>query len=242
MTSKTIVVALCLFGAALARPQLDFVETTVEPVNPHPVYNYAFQVADDEAQTYIAKNEERDGDDLTGQYSYVDPLGSLIVVRYRAGPFGYTEEREVQENFVAIRSKPTATISTFTDRVVNQVAPVVSEVVTTEESSSTSEANDGDLVARIIAQLTPFIRQSVTSTLPLASSNQEQQQQTTTTRRIVARRRPAVANRPVVTRVVTSSAPVQTSSSSSAIQGIFGTGGANNIRFSAPEVNYNVDF
>ncbi len=75
------------------------------PFQQHPVYAYSFQVADDDEQTYIAKQESRDGDETTGEYSYVDATGSLVTVTYRAGPMGYTEERSVQPNFVTIRSR-----------------------------------------------------------------------------------------------------------------------------------------
>merc|ERR550534_1425228 len=75
-----------------------------------------YKVADDKEQTYIAMDEERAGDTVTGTYSYVDPLGSLIVVTYTAGPMGYQETREVKENFVTIRARPARTQS------VNRVA------------------------------------------------------------------------------------------------------------------------
>ena len=47
----------------------------------NPSYTYSYQVADEEAQTYIAQTESRDNSVVTGEYSYVDPLGSLITVR-----------------------------------------------------------------------------------------------------------------------------------------------------------------
>merc|ERR1712029_816152 len=68
-------------------------------------------VADEEQQTYIAQEENRDGDVVTGSYSYVDPLGSLIVVTYTAGAMGYTETREVKPNFVTIRERPASSSS-----------------------------------------------------------------------------------------------------------------------------------
>merc|ERR1719215_1975821 len=57
-------------------------------------------------QTYIAMNENRDGDQVTGSYQYVDPLGSLIIVTYTAGVMGYSETREVQPNYVEIKPRP----------------------------------------------------------------------------------------------------------------------------------------
>ena len=44
-------------------------------------YNYEYKVADEEAQNYISKSENRDGDTLTGTYSYVDPRGDLMYVK-----------------------------------------------------------------------------------------------------------------------------------------------------------------
>merc|ERR1712186_300544 len=54
-------------------------------------YNFEYKVAEDEDQVYITQNEARDGDALTGTYSFVDPRGALITVNYEAGPQGYEE-------------------------------------------------------------------------------------------------------------------------------------------------------
>merc|ERR1712165_668865 len=43
-------------------------------------YNFEYEVADNDAQTYISQSEDRDGDNLTGTYSYVNPDGALITV------------------------------------------------------------------------------------------------------------------------------------------------------------------
>merc|ERR1711926_44572 len=48
-------------------------------------YNYEFKVADEAEQTYISQNEARDGNEVTGTYSYVDPNGALVTVNYQAG-------------------------------------------------------------------------------------------------------------------------------------------------------------
>merc|ERR1740116_146583 len=69
-------------------------------------YNFEYKVAEDEAQVYITQNEARDGDDLTGTYSFVYPRGALITVNYEAGPEGYSETREEKLGFLEIRSKP----------------------------------------------------------------------------------------------------------------------------------------
>jgi len=80
-----------------------------EMFDDNPQYNFNFKVADDDKQTYIAQEESRDGESVTGSYSYVDPLGSLITVNYIAGPMGYQETRDVQEGFVTIRQTSQST-------------------------------------------------------------------------------------------------------------------------------------
>merc|ERR1712223_2317994 len=42
-------------------------------------YNFEYKVADDEQQNYIARQESRDGDTVTGSYNYVNP-GTLVTV------------------------------------------------------------------------------------------------------------------------------------------------------------------
>ena len=104
--------AFLAIGASWARPQSDINDFNDElndrlgPINPNPKYSYQYQVADDDSQTYLAHNEERDNDLVTGQYSYVDANGALVTVVYQAGPDGYTEERSVQDGFVQIRARP----------------------------------------------------------------------------------------------------------------------------------------
>merc|ERR1712027_281446 len=82
---------VALMGMAVsARPQNQpALDTNDEPFDPNPVYTYSYQVSDDHEQTYMQKEENRNGDELTGKYQYVDALGQLIVVTYRsyrAGP------------------------------------------------------------------------------------------------------------------------------------------------------------
>jgi len=120
---EKLLVLLVVPLAALAAPQVGFGDASdqeiaeiragsyLETVDDNPQYNFQYKVADDEEQTYIAMDEERAGDTVSGTYSYVDPLGSLIVVTYTAGPMGYQETREVQENFVTIRARPARTQS-----------------------------------------------------------------------------------------------------------------------------------
>jgi Insect cuticle protein len=68
-------------------------------------------------------------------YSYVDPLGSLITVRYTAGPDGYVETRNVQEDFVSIR----------------QAAAPVRPVVAQQPAVVVAQPSDSDLVKFLAA-------------------------------------------------------------------------------------------
>merc|ERR1712106_418138 len=71
-----------------------------------PVYNFQYKVADDGEQSYISQEEARDGDDLSGTYSYVDANGALVTVNYESGTMGYSETRDLQEGFVQMRARP----------------------------------------------------------------------------------------------------------------------------------------
>jgi len=197
-------------GMSFARPQAFDAEAQrrafdgQDMFDPNPVYTYNYQVSNDLAQTYIAQKESRDGDAVSGEYSYVDALGNLVTVTYTANDAdGYSETREVQENFVQIRSKP--------------VQKKVSTSAVVEATSSSS--SDSSLVARIIAQLSPFIKETVASSL-------NSQQQVTVAAPVVSR---VVAVEPL--SVVTSNAVVSK----------FGTGAGNNIRVETPEYTFATD-
>merc|ERR1712210_326055 len=98
-------------------------------------------VAEDEDQVYITQNEARDGDELQGTYSFVDPRGALVTVNYEAGPQGYSETREEKLGFVEIRSKPA------------RVAPAPPKV------------DQATLIQRILAILQPQIGSAVSSAI-----------------------------------------------------------------------------
>jgi len=125
----------------------------------NPKYSFTYQVADEEHQTYIQQTEARDNDVVTGQYSYVDPLGSLITVKYTAGPDGYEETRTSQPDFVAIRNAPLVPVET-----VEVVKPKPLPAKPKPTPPKKEESNE-DLIAKIIAQLTPFIKSTVSNSL-----------------------------------------------------------------------------
>jgi hypothetical protein len=66
-----------------------------------PVYSYEYTVAGNDTNTYITKSERREGDLMTGTYSYLDPEGALVTVTYEAGPDGYSQTLDKQEGFTA---------------------------------------------------------------------------------------------------------------------------------------------
>eukprot|EP00091_Calanus_sinicus_P002525 TRINITY_DN1257_c0_g1_i8.p1 TRINITY_DN1257_c0_g1~~TRINITY_DN1257_c0_g1_i8.p1 ORF type:complete len:205 (-),score=73.00 TRINITY_DN1257_c0_g1_i8:115-729(-) len=107
-------------------------------------YNYEYKVANDNTQTYITQAEERDGLEVKGTYSYVDPTGAIVTVNYTAGELGYQESRERQEGALTIRPQP---------------------------ASATGAAGAGAgldvdrLIAQVIAALEPAIQQSVSNVI-----------------------------------------------------------------------------
>jgi len=207
---------ICLVAVVSARPQVDDYSSITDEndprfmFDPNPQYSYKYQVSDDPQQTYIAHEEQRDGAAVSGQYSYVDPNGALIVVKYTAGDDGYQETREVQQGFVSIRAKPVKKeVIVPAPRPAPRPAPV-------------RKNTDSDLVARIISQLTPFIKTTVADSL---GSQQR------TTSRVVAVQQPVVQT----VRAV----PVVTEVKSSSTQSLFGVDGENRITVDSP--NYSFD-
>merc|ERR1719432_674116 len=71
-----------------------------------PVYNFEYKVADDQEKTYISRNEERDGNELSGSYSFIDATGALVTVDYTAGVNGYAETRSKEAGKVAMKAVP----------------------------------------------------------------------------------------------------------------------------------------
>merc|ERR1712107_708089 len=99
----------------------------------NPAYQFEYKVADDAAQTYISQTESRDGDDVTGTYSYVDPNGDLITVNYRAGIDGFSQTTDKQAGAVAMRSRkpdprvPPAASPTAAAALAGRPAPPLEE-------------------------------------------------------------------------------------------------------------------
>jgi len=148
-------------------------------------YAYEYKVANDAEQTYINHNEARDGDEVTGTYSYVDPTGALITVNYQAGAMGYTQTMERQDGAVTIRSKAdtsSASSSGFNSNSASSSSANSASAFNSnansrfnQATSSSSSVDESALISRIIAALGPQITSAVNS----AVSTQQQSTFTT---------------------------------------------------------------
>merc|ERR1711887_508366 len=130
-----------------------------------PVYNFEYKVADNDAQTYISQSEARDGDSLTGTYSYVNPDGALITVNYEAGPMGYSQTSSEQAGFVEIKPQPVKVSSSSSSsasgsRVTSsgsgsRFSGATSTASNTglSSTSSSSSVDQSALIAQIISAL-----------------------------------------------------------------------------------------
>merc|ERR1712180_581860 len=104
-------------------------------------YQFSYRVANDNTQTYIAQEETRDGTEVKGMYSYVDPTGAIVTVNYQAGVGGYTETRSRQEGAVRIVPQP----------------------ATGADGSSTSGLDTQAIIRQVLAALKPTIESTVSS-------------------------------------------------------------------------------
>merc|ERR1712061_47877 len=95
-------------NAAAAAEKNSFDSQVSADLGPYvdPVYNFEYKVADDEERTYISRNEERDGNELSGSYSFIDATGALVTVDYTAGVNGYAETRTKEAGKVTMKAVP----------------------------------------------------------------------------------------------------------------------------------------
>ena len=100
---------------------------------------------------------------MTGSYSYVDPTGALITVRYTAGVMGYTETRERQDGYLEIRpssssSKTITSSSSSSGSGSNRFSSSTSSQGQQQLTTLTKKRKTVDqqaLIAKIIAALQP---------------------------------------------------------------------------------------
>merc|ERR1719384_332054 len=137
-----------------------------------PVYNFEYKVADDTEKTYISRNEERDGNELSGSYSFIDATGALVTVDYTAGVNGYAETRSKEAGKVTMKAVP-AWDGPLAGLEEASGAVAVAKGATSSSSRfgsssgsrsssvATSNSSQSDLIAQILAALTPQINSAV---------------------------------------------------------------------------------
>ena len=99
-------------------------------------------------------------------YSYVDANGALVTVEYIANENGYQETRTLQDNFITLNDNRNGYVQPEIIKTTPKPRPVTPRPTRAPTPAPTTAApSDDDLVARIIAQLTPFIRDTVSNSL-----------------------------------------------------------------------------
>merc|ERR1712179_784967 len=155
----------------------------------NPVYNFEYKVADDEERTYISRNEERDGNELSGSYSFIAATGALVTVDYTAGVNGYAETRSKEAGKVTMKAVPawdgplagleeasgavavakgsTSSSSRFgsSSGSRSSSSAISSGIRSSSAISSSSSSSQSDLIAKILAALTPQINSAVAAAL-----------------------------------------------------------------------------
>merc|ERR1711990_718970 len=141
-----------------------------------PVYNFEYKVADDTEKTYISRNEERDGNELSGSYSFIDATGALVTVDYTAGVNGYAETRSKEAGKVTMKAvpawdgplagleEPSGAIS-VAKGATSSSSRFGSSSGSRSSSAIRSSSSQSDLIAQILAALTPQINSAVAAAL-----------------------------------------------------------------------------
>jgi len=133
-------------------------------------YQFSYKVSDDERQTYISQEETREGDQVTGNYNFVDPTGSLISVTYSAGPEGYTEDREVEQGAVVMREIPGPWTGPMAGVDDVQTTSGITGTIAAKTVQSTSVQSQSDLISQILTAIQPRIDSAVQSAISSASA------------------------------------------------------------------------
>merc|ERR1711936_125468 len=167
-------------AAAAAAEKNSFDSQVSQDLGPYvdPVYNFEYKVADENENTYISRSESRDGNELQGTYSFVDAAGALVTVDYTAGVNGYAETRSKEAGKVTMKAVPAWT-GPLAGVEEASGAVAVAKGSTSSSSrfasgsgsrsssaiSSSSSSSQSDLIAQILAALTPQINSAVAAAL-----------------------------------------------------------------------------
>merc|ERR1711863_32502 len=167
-------------AAAAAAEKNSFDSQVSADLGPYvdPVYNFEYKVADDVEKTYISRNEERDGSELSGSYSFIDATGALVTVDYTAGVNGYAETRSKEAGKVTMKAvpawdgplagleEPSGAISVAKGAISSSSRFGSSSGSRSSSAiSSSSSSSQSDLIAQILAALTPQINSAVAAAL-----------------------------------------------------------------------------
>merc|ERR1711981_22099 len=167
-------------AAAAAAEKNSFDSQVSQDLGPYvdPVYNFEYKVADENEKTYISRSESRDGNELQGTYSFVDAAGALVTVDYTAGVNGYTETRSKEAGKVTMKAVPAWTGPLAGVEEASGAVAVAkgstssssgsrssSAISSSSSSSSSSSRSQSDLIAQILAALTPQINSAVAAAL-----------------------------------------------------------------------------
>merc|ERR1712212_1044197 len=153
-------------AAAAAAEKNSFDSQVSADLGPYvdPVYNFEYKVADDVEKTYISRNEERDGNELSGSSSFIDATGALVTVDYTAGVNGYAEARSKEAGKVTMKAVP-AWDGPLAGLEEASGAVAVAKGATSSSSRfgsssgsrsssvTTSSSSQSDLIAQILAAL-----------------------------------------------------------------------------------------
>merc|ERR1711988_2020447 len=165
MKSSIVLVSFLLMGVS-SRPQIE---------------NYSVDLPgnDQEDCVCLSKTEERMGNVIKGQYSYIDPVGSLIEVNYsmNTDKTDYVEDRRVYKNYVNSGVPDTSgglSAEEIVEKVLKDLTPTVIQVVrVTVQGSEVDLSAPGaqaELVQTIIIRLRPVVFRVVEQALIETSS------------------------------------------------------------------------
>merc|ERR1712001_316442 len=165
-------------AAAAAAEKNSFDSQVSADLGPYvdPGYNFEYKVADDEERTYISRNEERDGNELSGSFPFIDATGALVTVDYTAGVNGYAETRTKEAGKVTMKAVPAwdgplAGVEEASGAVAvakgstSSSSRFGSSVGSRTSSTTSSSSSQSDLIAQILAALTPQINSAVAAAL-----------------------------------------------------------------------------
>merc|ERR1712227_578343 len=145
------------------------------------IENYSVDLPgnDQEDCVCLSKTEERMGNVIKGQYSYIDPVGSLIEVNYsmNTDKTDYVEDRRVYKNYVNSGVPDTSgglSAEEIVEKVLKDLTPTVIQVVrVTVQGSEVDLSAPGaqaELVQTIIIRLRPVVFRVVEQALIETSS------------------------------------------------------------------------